>query len=117
MNGQVVYDADCGFCTRVAQWADHAPVAWQSLDLAAVGATQEQADNFAGWLADGRIQALGAPAIAAALRARGPATRPLGRLIDLPGVRRIAAVGYRIVATHRHRLPGGTAACRMDQPG
>lgn len=116
MSGQVVFDADCGFCTRVAHWADPAPVAWQSLDLEAVGATQEQADCFAGWLADGRIQALGAPAIAAALRARGPATRPLGRLIDLPGVRRIAAVVYRIVATHRHRLPGGTPSCRTDQP-
>jgi len=116
MNGQVVYDADCGFCTRVAHWADQSPVAWQSLDLAAVGATQEQADDFAGWLADGRIQALGAPAIAAALRARGRATRPLGRLIDLPDVRRLAAVAYRFVATHRHRLPGGTAECRTEPP-
>lgn len=64
MNGQVVYDADCGFCTRVAHWADHDPVSWQALDLAAVGATPEQADNFAGW----------------------------------------------------HRFPGGTQACRTDQP-
>lgn len=116
MNGQVVYDADCGFCTRAARWADRSPVAWQSLDLARVGATQDQADHFAGWLADGRIRALGAPAIAAALRARGPLTRPLGWFIDLPGVRRLAAAVYRIVATHRHRLPGGTAQCRMDQP-
>lgn len=70
MNGQVVYDADCGFCTRVATWADVRPVSWQSLGLAEIGATQDRADNFAGWLVDGRIEALGAPAIAAALRAR-----------------------------------------------
>lgn len=117
MNGQIVYDADCGFCTRSASWVDDQPVAWQSLDLAAVGATQEQADNFAGWLVDGRIRALGAPAIAAAMRARGGWMRPIGAITDLPGVRRLAAVVYRIVARHRHRLPGGTEACRLDTPG
>jgi predicted DCC family thiol-disulfide oxidoreductase YuxK len=113
--GQIVYDADCGFCTRSARWVDDDPVAWQSLDLAAVGATREQADNFAGWLVDGRIQALGAPAIAAVLRARGGWTRPIGCMMTLPGVRRLAAVVYRIVAANRHRLPGGSAACRMDE--
>ena len=117
VTGQIVYDADCGFCTRSARWVDEHPVAWQSLDLAAVGATQQQADSFAGWLVDGGIRALGAPAIAAALRARGGWTRPIGWLIDLPGVRRLAAVGYRIVARHRHRLPGGTEVCRLDPAG
>jgi len=114
--GQIVYDADCGFCTRSARWVDFRPVAWQSLDLDAVGATREQADSFAGWLVDGRIRALGAPAIAAVLRDRGGWTRPIGRLIDLPGVRRLASVVYRVVAANRHRLPGGTDACRLDAP-
>ena len=117
MKGQIVYDADCGFCTRSARWVDDRPVAWQSLDLTAVGATQEQADNFAGWLVDGRIRALGAPAIAASLRARGGWTRPVGWLMDLPGVRRLAAVVYRMVAANRHRLPGGTPECSLDRPG
>jgi predicted DCC family thiol-disulfide oxidoreductase YuxK len=112
--GQIVYDADCGFCTRSARWVDTDPVAWQSLELADVGATQEQADAAAGWLVDGRIRALGAPAIAAALVARGGWTRPIGWLIDLPGVRLLAAVGYRIVAANRHRLPGGTAECKLE---
>jgi predicted DCC family thiol-disulfide oxidoreductase YuxK len=115
VTGQIVYDADCGFCTRSAFWVDAHPVSWQTLDLAAVGATEEQADSFAGWLVDGRVVALGAPAIAAALRDRGGWTVPVGRLIDLPGVRGAAAVVYRLVARHRHRLPGGTAACRIDQ--
>ena len=116
MRGQVVYDADCGFCTRSAHWVDADPVTWQSLDLGHVGATPEDADNFAGWLVAGRIEALGAPAIAAALVARGGWARPLGRLIQLPWVSRLAAVVYRVVARHRHRLPGGTAACRIDEP-
>jgi predicted DCC family thiol-disulfide oxidoreductase YuxK len=114
LTGHIVYDADCGFCTRSARWVDDAPVAWQALDLSEVGATQEQADNFAGWLSGGRVRALGAPAIAAALRARGGWMRPVGWLIDLPGVRRLAAVVYRVVAANRHRLPGGSAACRVE---
>lgn len=114
MTGRIVYDADCGFCTRSAHWVDTDPVAWQSLDPAAVGASPELAAAFVGWLVDGRIEALGAPAIASALRARGGWAGPVGTIIDLPGVRRLAAVVYRLVARHRHRLPGGTAACRID---
>jgi len=113
-NGQIVYDVDCGFCQRSAQWVDDRPVAWQSLDLAAVGATQAQADRFVGWLEGGRIQALGAPAIARALDARGGWTRPLGWLMDRPGVRYVAAAAYHALAVNRHRLPGGTPACRLD---
>jgi predicted DCC family thiol-disulfide oxidoreductase YuxK len=116
VSGQIVYDADCGFCTRSARWVDTAPVAWQHLDLVEVGATREQAAQYVGWLVDGRIRALGAPAIAAALRARGGWTRPVGVLMDLPGVRRLAAMVYPVVARNRHRLPGGTEECRLDEP-
>jgi predicted DCC family thiol-disulfide oxidoreductase YuxK len=113
--GHVVYDADCGFCTRYARWVDRDPVSWQSLDLDAVGATAEQAANFAGFLSsEGRITALGAPAIAAALRARGGWTAPLGWLMTLPGVRSLAALVYPVIARNRHRLPGGTAACKVE---
>lgn len=112
--GHVVYDADCGFCTRSAHWIDRAPVSWQSLDLDAVGATPEQARHFAGFLADGRIVALGAPAIAAAMRARGGWTRPLGRLLTLPVLGQLAALVYPVIARNRHRLPGGTAACKLE---
>lgn len=33
-----------------------------------------------------------------------PQTRILGKLISLPGIRRIARFGYRIIARNRHRL-------------
>ena len=51
----------------------------------------------------------------AALRSCGPAYAALGRLIDLPPVRPLAAVGYGLVARYRYKLPGGTDACRMPQ--
>lgn len=114
--GRLVYDADCGFCTRSATWLDPDPVPWHTLDLAAVGVTREVADANAGWLVEGRITALGADAIAAALRARGGIAGFMGWMITVPGLRGLARLVYPRIAAHRHRLPGGTAACRIEPP-
>lgn len=114
--GHLVYDADCGFCAASAQWLDDAAVAWHTLDLTVVGVTQEQADANAGWLVDGRVSLLGAPAIGAALRARGGASRVLGWALAVPGIRGLAALVYPRIAANRHRMPGGTAACRIEPP-
>lgn len=116
VRGQLVYDADCGFCTRSATWLDPDPVPWFALDLDAVGVDQETADANAGWLVDGRITALGADAIAAALRARGGTARIVGFLLAVPGLRGLAGLVYPRIAANRHRMPGGTAACRIVPP-
>lgn len=116
MGGHLVYDADCGFCTRSAQWLDDAPVAWHTLDLDALHVTQAEADANAGWLVDGKITALGADAIVAALRAKRGGARILGRLLTVPGLRGLAAAVYPRIAANRHRMPGGTAACRIEPP-
>lgn len=114
--GRIVYDADCGFCTRSARWVDDDPVAWQALDLAAVGATPDQAESYVGWLVGGRIRSLGSAAIADALVAAGGWRALAGRVLRLPGVRRLAAALYPVLARNRHRLPGGTETCRIDGP-
>lgn len=114
--GHLVYDADCGFCTASAHWLDEAPVAWHTLDLDAVHVTPAEADANAGWLVEGRITALGAPAIGAALRARGGSARVLGWAMTVPGIRGLAAIVYPRIAANRHRMPGGTAACRIAAP-
>ena len=108
--GHLVYDADCAFCTRSASWLDPDAVPWLTLDLDAVGVDQETADANAGWLVDGRITALGAEAIAAALRARGGGARIAGLLLSVPGLRALAGLVYPRIAANRHRMPGGTAA-------
>ncbi|MCM0621037.1 thiol-disulfide oxidoreductase DCC family protein [Nocardioides bruguierae] len=126
----LVYDADCAFCTRCAQWlaarATCRVEPWQSLDLAAVGLTPEQVRTAAWWLPGGTgtdtgtdAPRGGARAVAASLRAcRGTALSPVyraaGVLVDLPPVRPLAALVYRWVAANRYRLPGGTAACRLE---
>jgi predicted DCC family thiol-disulfide oxidoreductase YuxK len=33
--------------------------------------------------------------------------------MNVPGVRQIAGFVYRLVAKYRHRLPGGTPACKL----
>lgn len=106
----LVYDGDCGFCTRCALWveahADHVEIRpWQSLDLAAVGLTEAQVRAAAYWVDDDGVEAA-ERAVARALLRCGPGYRILGRALLLPGVRRVAAVGYRFVARHRGRLPG-----------
>lgn len=114
--GHLVYDADCGFCTRSATWLDEAPVPWHTLDLTDSGVTEEEAAANAGWLVNGRITALGAEAISAALRARGGSARILGWALGVPGLRGLAARIYPKIAANRHRMPGGTAACRLEPP-
>lgn len=114
--GHLVYDADCGFCTRSALWLDDAPVAWHTLDLDAVQVTRAEADANAGWLVDGQITALGADAITHALRAKRGTARALGWILTVPGLRSLAHLVYPRIAAHRHRMPGGTAACRIDPP-
>lgn len=110
MTTRLVYDGGCGFCTRCARWLErHARgvevVPWQSLDLADVGLSEQQVRAAAYWL-DGRIVDSGEGAIARCLVACGSGYALLGRLLLLPGVRRVAAAGYRLVARHRGRLPG-----------
>lgn len=115
----LVYDADCGFCTRSVQfiqrWVDRRDRydvrPWQELDLAAVGLTAQDCDEAAQFLmADGSVQS-GHEAIASAATHGAPGWRPVGHLLLAPGISWVAARTYRWVAAHRHRLPGGTAAC------
>jgi predicted DCC family thiol-disulfide oxidoreductase YuxK len=114
--GHLVYDADCGFCTRSARWLDEDPVPWHALDLDALHVTQEEADANAGYLQDGKITHLGAPAIAQALRAKRGGGRLLGVLLTTPGIRRLAHLVYPCLAANRHRMPGGTPACTIAAP-
>jgi predicted DCC family thiol-disulfide oxidoreductase YuxK len=106
----LVYDGDCGFCTRCADWlaaraAELEVVPWQSLDLPAVGLTEAQVRTAAYWVDGDQVE--GAErAIARSLLACGRGYGVVGRLLLLPGVRRVAAVGYRLVAGNRGRLPG-----------
>lgn len=119
--GLLLFDADCGFCTRSAGWAE-GPVlrstltklAFQRAPLSELGldpAKCAEALHVIGH--DGRVH-VGSDAVAEVLLTSRLPWRPLGWLLRLPGLRRLAQFGYAIVARNRHRLPGGTAACSLD---
>ena len=119
----LIYDGDCGFCTTSARWierrlpADVAVVSWQSLDdLAPMGLTLDDVAAAAWWVEPPRSPLGGHLAIGAALRAVGGAWGLVGRALLAPPLRWIGAPVYRLVARYRYRLPGGTAACRIDAP-
>jgi predicted DCC family thiol-disulfide oxidoreductase YuxK len=115
----LLFDGDCGFCTATANLAARiapsaAVVPWQRADLDALGVRAEDAQAAVHWVGPDRRVFGGAPATARFLVAAGGVWSLFGRLLLLPGVRRLADVVYRAVAANRHRLPGATPACRAD---
>lgn len=116
-----VYDGDCAFCTSCAHGLerlgpDAEIVAWQLTDLAELGVTEQQAAAAVQWVRpDGAVRS-GHEAIAGVLGTAAPIWKLVGRTITLPGVSRIAAKTYRLVADNRYRLPGGTPACARRPP-
>lgn len=114
----LVFDGDCGFCTTSARagqrWLrlEHVEP-WQFLELEPLGLTAEQCMQAVQWVdADGRAVA-GERAVIAALRHGGGVWAVLGSVMNLPGIRQIAGLVYRLVAKYRHKLPGGTPACKL----
>lgn len=116
-----LFDGDCGLCEnivdrikkRIAPPIDFAT--YQSVDIAALGVSL--ASCLIGPVlvsADG-THVVGAGAMAGMLRTAGYPYRLVGRMMIAPGVvpllNRVQAVFYR----NRHRLPGGTEACRIPQ--
>lgn len=114
----LVFDGDCAFCTSSAHLLERIGpeaeiVAWQLADLDQLGITAAQATEAVQWVgADGTVRS-GHEAIAAALGTAGWPWRLAARVILLPGVSPLAAATYRLIARNRHRLPGGTPACKV----
>lgn len=115
----LVYDGDCAFCTTCARvleriGPDAEIVAWQLTDLDELGITEEQAAYAVQWVQiDGTVRS-GHEAIAAVLTTAGRIWKIIGRLLLLPGISWLAARVYRLVADNRHRLPGSTPACAVN---
>ena len=117
----LVFDGDCGFCTRCVEWgrrrigAMPSAVAYQAADLAALGLTEAQCAAALQYVArDGHVYAAH-DAVAALLRGAGRGWWLLGAVLHLPGVHWLAGVGYRWVARNRFRLsrnPSGSCAVR-----
>lgn len=113
----LIFDGECGICSATARFAARwvRPRAriepWQSLDLDALGLTEADCIAAAQWVdPQGDIRS-GARAIAAALSSGQQPWPVLGRVIDAPRMRPLAAIVYQWVADNRQRFPGATPAC------
>ncbi|MET9607263.1 DUF393 domain-containing protein [Streptomyces sp. NPDC006512] len=117
----LLYDGDCGFCTRAVDTAvrlldpDATVTPWQFADIEALGVTAERADREVLWIEPGKgVVYGGSDAVAHLLqRDRRRPVRFAGRAMARPPVSWAARLVYRAVAVNRHRLPGGTAACSL----
>jgi predicted DCC family thiol-disulfide oxidoreductase YuxK len=116
----LVYDGDCGICTKLSRFARRfvmprhgTVIASFDLDLADYGLTAEQCLEALQFVdARGRTHAA-QDAVARLLLAAAPWWKPFGALLLLPGVHALAGAAYRWVARNRYRLPGATDACAL----
>ena len=118
----LIYDGDCAHCATSARWIEArwpaettaGIVASQRLtdaELAGFGISRRDAAQAAWWIDGGRTYR-GHQAIGRALLAAGGGYEVVGSLLLVPPVSWAVAVGYAIVARHRHLLPGSSEACR-----
>lgn len=114
-----LYDGDCAFCSSCARLIERhvrteaEVVPWQWADLGALGIEQPAAEAAVLWVEPG-LTVVGPDAIAVLLRRAQWYWRPLGWFGSLPPVSWLAWPVYRLIARHRHRLPGGTPECADD---
>ena len=114
----LLYDADCGFCTRSARLAARLPLRTevrplQSTDLVEAHVSPERAQAEIPFVAADGAVAYGHAAVAGALRTGPLPFRLIGRALVSRPVDPVAKATYRWIAGHRHQLPGGTAACAV----
>ena len=117
----LIFDGDCGFCTTSANWiVAHSKVAitatpfqWTALENC--GLTAQQASDQVWIVVDG--ERFGGHECIAKIALLQPNLlyRLIGGLMLVWPFSLVAALVYRMVAKNRHRLPGGTPACKLPQ--
>ncbi len=117
----LVYDGDCGFCQRCADWY-RARVGPEVLVVSGTDflvqsnrlSRAEVASSV--WWVESGIARHGAAAVACALAATTTPWRVVGRLATRGPVPRLLEPLYQAVTRYRHRLPGGQACCDTSVP-
>jgi predicted DCC family thiol-disulfide oxidoreductase YuxK len=115
----LIFDGDCGFCTTVSNFAvrdTRKPAvaeAWQLVDVSKYGLTKEETAKRV-YLITGERTYSASRAVAHLLaNKKNFGFRALGFLLMVPPISWLALPGYYLVARFRHKLPGGTPACKL----
>jgi predicted DCC family thiol-disulfide oxidoreductase YuxK len=123
MDGTLIFDGECGFCTRSRDLLVKLDRRHRirTLPFQRPGAPEEagvsvdELRKSVYWRADDGSTYAGAEAVNAALSTALGTGLPL-RVYRLPGVRKLQDAAYRWVAANRHKLPGTTPWC-TSHPG
>jgi predicted DCC family thiol-disulfide oxidoreductase YuxK len=115
----LIFDGDCAFCTSSVNFTvkhsnvkfETIPYQWAKLEKFNLTAEQTQkkvylnvdGKNFAGAKAVSKLMRLDSNWI----------LKIIGAIAAVPPFSWVADLLYWLVATNRHRLPGGTPACKM----
>ena len=117
----LIFDGDCGFCTTTANWIEKRSLTpleiqpYQWAKLAGFGLTENEAADKVQLVVDGKIFA-GHHCMAKLLLIQpNVLLKFVGAVMVMPGVDPISAKVYEWVAANRHKLPGGTPACKMPR--
>lgn len=115
----LIFDGDCAFCSSTARFlqrwvpTEASIVPWQRADLDALGLTRDECEQSVQWVGP-RCRSSGALAFAHFLQSARPPWVYVGVVLAQPPVQLVARPAYAWIARNRHRLPGGTPACRME---
>lgn len=123
-NQVLIYDGDCKFCQLSLEFGiRHLPtfpkyVAFQKIDPAKFGLTLEQVKTQI-WIASeapSPVNPRGGHLAASVIlqMQKNPFLRLLGWFIKTPPTSFLADWVYRWVAKNRHRLPGGSRQCKLQ---
>ena len=118
----LIFDGDCGFCTSSANFiARHTstPIEihpWQFIDVSAYGLTEAQVSAKVYMVVDG-VPFAGHEAFAKILIVQPNLfLRAIGHALMAPPFSWLASPAYFFIAKYRHKLPGGTPACKIEKP-
>jgi predicted DCC family thiol-disulfide oxidoreductase YuxK len=120
----LIYDGDCQFCQLSLDFGIRnlrifpQYVAFQKIDPKDFGLTASQVRSQI-WLAQktpSTAEALGGHLAAGAILKLQPSRwlKVLGWLASTPPTSWVASVLYKVIAANRHRLPGGSKACQIQ---
>jgi predicted DCC family thiol-disulfide oxidoreductase YuxK len=120
----LIYDGDCQFCQLSLDFGIKnlrifpQYVAFQRIQPEDFGLTEKQVRSQI-WLAHKTptsAQALGGHLAAGAILKLQPSwwLRVLGWLASTPPTSWAASLLYKVIAANRHRLPGGSRACKIE---
>lgn len=118
---RLIYDGDCGFCTKSAMFGkerlkkDVEILPWQSIeDLSVYGIDQTDVQQRAYFVDNDDLVFGGASGVLRFAKNMKFPWPIIARLLLLPGIAFFSELVYRFVARNRHVMPGSTRDCEIE---